>query len=1111
MSTKFFNNIETTLMDKFHGIATTMANFDIFHAVVGYFRSGGYFKLRQELDNVKEIRILVGINIDSIFRHHNPQLLFTADSHPAEVVQQYREQLIADIRNAHYDAETEQGIVQMFDDIATGKLQLRIHATRNLHAKFYLCLPQGFSPHSDGWVIMGSSNLTDQGLGTTEEHRYELNVAMKDFDDVNYCEEEFQRLWDESVAVSIDDMERARSATHLDILRPPTPYELYMKVLIDTFGSMVEDSFDIDPTRYGFRDLSYQRDAVIQGYQTLMRHNGCFIADVVGLGKTPVAAMIAKRFIVENGRYTRILVITPPAVQRAWEETFKQFEIAKYTWFVTSGSLDKVVDGRNNFREPREYDLVIVDEAHNFRNDGNQTYKYLQIICKSPRANRGSIAGTRKKVMLLSATPYNNTPSDIRNQLLLFQDARNCTIEGIGDIARTFSDWITQYKSLMNQRDRLPRELFVQQVDTIMGEIRRRVLEPVMVRRTRNNILHEPRYRADLKAQGISFPTFAPIRERSYEMDNATANLFADTIRLLTDTPSELNPEGQGLHYARYRAVEFFREGVPYKGRQGKQVALLLTGIFRTHMVKRLESSFWAFRRSLHTFLDITNGMIDMFAHDKVLIAPEYNVKQLQIEREMELDEIIQYIENKGVERKDFVYHADDFKKVLLQMLQDDAGKLRSLCQQWDNIKEDPKLEVFIAMLQTELFNPMENVSQKLVVFSESVDTVNYLCDAIARRTGRTDVLKVTAANRNQRRDDIAANFDANYSGPQQNRYNIIVTSDVLAEGVNLHRSNVIVNYDSPWNASRLMQRNGRVNRIGSTSPLIYNYMFYPSSEGDRQIQLYNNALIKLQGFHSALGEDSQIFSHEEIVKEFKLFNADVRDENDDKLDLMREVHTLLEKDPDLYNRIKNLPPKSRCLRSAANSPANRAGTTLAFVASKDYVDYVLVSEDDTPRRLTFLEAARLLKASPAEPGMPIAPVAERHFRQVSRALQLFQQQKQQQDTSFTMRINVHDNKTAGSLKFLRTEAAKVLADAQGQALCQRLRSLVEQGVFNSLPRELADLAKQQRSPHPMDDGTLAQRLADLADTYCPDIDGTADVQGTYFAPDLIITESFIN
>ena len=1109
MSTKFFNNIESTLLDKFHGIASNMANFDIFHAVVGYFRSSGYFKLRKELESVKEIRILVGINIDTILSHHNANLLFNIDSNPEEVVEQYRQQLVDDIRKAHYDADTEHGIMQMFDDIACRRLQLRIHASRNLHAKFYLCLPANFSEHSDGWVIMGSSNLTDQGLGTDNDHRYELNVSMKDYDDVRFCEDEFWRLWNESVPVSVEDMQRARHSTHLDIEQPPTPWELYMKVLIDTFGNMVEDNFELDPTRYGFRDLSYQRDAVTQGYQTMIRHNGCFIADVVGLGKTPVATMIAKRFIMENGRYTRILVIMPPAMRDEWERTFKRFEISKYAFFVTSGSLDKVVDGRDNYRIPTEYDMVIVDEAHNFRNDGNSGYQYLQRICKSPRANRGRVEGLRKKILLLSATPYNNTPMDIRNQLLLFQDARNCTIEGLGDITGSFSEWINRYKQLMSQRDTLPHRVFVNEVDKIMEEVRHRVLEPVMVRRTRNNILNHEPYRADIEAQGIKFPRFAPIRDRRYEMDNHLADLFAKTMNILTDTPSEDNPDGKGLHYARYRAVEFFRPGVPYKGKQGKHVALLLTGIFRTHMVKRLESSFEAFKKSLHTFLDITNGMIKMFEADKVLIAPEYNVKQLQTEKEMELDNIIQYIESKGVDRKDFVYHAADFQPDLLKMLNADASQLEGLCREWDAVDYDPKLELFVNMLQGELFNPKENASQKLVVFSESVDTVNCLYRTMTERLGRIDVLRITAQNRNQERKRIAANFDANYSERQLNDYNIIVTSDVLAEGVNLHRANVIVNYDSPWNASRLMQRNGRVNRIGSKSDLIYNYMFYPSRQGDNEIQLYSNALIKLQGFHSALGEDYQIYSHEEIVKEFQLFDKEIHDENDDKLALMKEVGELHKNNPLLYERIKNLPPKSRCVRSSKDSKTNDKETTLVFLASKERVDYVLVDKNNIPHRLSFLDAVKKLKAEYDEPGYPIGENEERHFMQVNRAIELYNQMLKSQDTSISMRINTHDKVVLGAMKFLRTVAAESMSDEHGRQLCRRLLSVVEQGVYNSLPRQIGELAKQQRSPTPPDKEEIERQILELADIYCPDIEEPDNGQGGYTMPDIIISETF--
>ena len=243
MSTKFFNNIESTLMDKFHGIASAMANFDIFHAVVGYFRSSGYFKLRQELDATQEIKILVGINIDNLFRQSQAVgKLFFGDKEVS--LEQYCEDFLRDVYQSEYSSEVDEGIRQFCTDISEGRLQLRIHPTKDLHAKFYLCLPKNHSEHSDGWVIMGSSNLSAQGLGTTEPPRYELNVAMKDYDDVHYCEEEFQRLWNDAIPVTLEDVNHIVGKTHLaPEEHQPTPYELYMRMLIDHFGNQVEDDF----------------------------------------------------------------------------------------------------------------------------------------------------------------------------------------------------------------------------------------------------------------------------------------------------------------------------------------------------------------------------------------------------------------------------------------------------------------------------------------------------------------------------------------------------------------------------------------------------------------------------------------------------------------------------------------------------------------------------------------------------------------------------------------------------------------------------------------------------------------------------------------------------
>src|SRR5690606_21127642 len=160
--------------------------------------------------------------------------------------------------------------------------------------------------------------------------------------------------------------------------------------------------------------------------------------------------------------------------------------------------------------------------------------------------------------------------------------------------------------------------------------------------------------------------------------------------------------------------------------------------------------------------------------------------------------------------------------------------------------------------------------------------------------------------------ETITANFDANFEGTHQDDHDILITTDVLAEGINLHRANVIVNYDTPWNATRLMQRIGRVNRIGSVSGTVHSFNFYPSPQGDALIRLYNKALVKLQSFHSAFGEDAKIFTHEEMVEQFALFSDGVNEEEDLRLHYLREIREFKETNPAEFKRISRLPEKAR-------------------------------------------------------------------------------------------------------------------------------------------------------------------------------------------------------
>jgi len=1108
MSTKFFNNIESTLMDKFHGIASAMANFDIFHAVVGYFRSSGYFKLRQELSSTQEIKILVGINIDNIFRKAQAAgKMFFGDNDAS--LEQYCDDFLRDIRQSDYSSEVDDGIRQFCEDIASGRLQIRIHPTRDLHAKFYLCLPQKHSEHSDGWVIMGSSNISAQGLGITEPPRYELNVAMKDYDDVAYCEEQFQELWKDAIPITMKDVERMMGRTHLaPNEQQPTPYELYMRMLINHFGAQVEDDF-VPVLPDGYDDLTYQRDAVIQGYDIMIRHGGCFIADVVGLGKTVIAAMIAQRFIAQNGDNSRVLVIFPPAVRGNWEDTFRDFGIKnKYSRFVSNGSLDKVIDG-DGYDEPPYYDLIIVDEAHNFRHDTTGSYDLLQRITKSPRVNKGSITGG-KKVLLLSATPLNNTPEDIKNQLLLFQDTARCTLDGVSNIADTFAPWIKEYNMLMSQRRNLAPEALTKRIDDINQQLRHAVLEKVMVRRTRSNIQHEPRYAGEIK-----FPELLDPEDRTYQMSPEVLMLFVDTYKKLIDTPTanlkEVNPEmfdGSGLRYARYRAVEYCPTYNVASGQKAKQLADSLASIYRTHMVKRLESSFDAFKKSLHTLLDATNGMIKMFAEDKIIIAPELNVKKLQADG-MELDEIIELAMGKGYDQEKIVFHKADFLPDFLPMLEYDSNLLKGLCKRWDAVDADPKLDLFVDMLQGELFDKKRNPSGKLVVFSESVDTVNYLAKQLKSRLHRDDIISVCARDRNRKKDDIQANFDAKYKKEFRNDYNVIITSDVLAEGINLHRANVIVNYDSPWNATRLMQRIGRVNRIGSTANAIHNYMFYPSDPGDSIISLKKNSLIKLQSFHSALGEDTKIYSHEEIVQEFRLFNSDVLDETDRNLELLRDVRALHDSNPTLYRRIKQLPPKSRCARKMENVKEKTDNSyTIAYLASPQKKAYYLVSEN--VRELSFLEAVDIFRADPSEKAILLGDKEHLHYEQVRRAMTQYTLDQQSEFKEDKPKIGGRDNDAKKAARFLRDVRSSLLNDIEALRTLDRLKQLVERGTYNQLADQINRMSrKHKKSPMQMIEIVgqlefLDKRYGDNATSELPKQPAIAAIA------DIILSETFI-
>ncbi|WP_431198734.1 C-terminal helicase domain-containing protein [Mucilaginibacter sp. P25] len=376
----------------------------------------------------------------------------------------------------------------------------------------------------------------------------------------------------------------------------------------------------------------------------------------------------------------------------------------------------------------------------------------------------------------------------------------------------------------------------------------------------------------------------------------------------------------------------------------------------KTLMIKRLESSFTAFKSSLNNLKISTGRMIEMFEKGKIFIAPDLGVNSL-MEKGLSFEQIeTKILEDSISNPKSNVFKPQDFDENFIIDLKKDHDFLSELVEEWKNIIEDPKLDKFVVALKTELFNKEINPTGKLVVFTESADTAHYLCEKLEAILDQK-ILCISSENRSKQFDTIQENFDANYLGEQKNTYSIIITTDVLAEGVNMHRANVIVNYDTPWNATRLMQRIGRVNRIGSVAGVIYNYNFYPSQQGDEEIKLYSKALVKLQGFHTAFGEDAQIYTHEELLEQFELFKEGLPDDEDKRLQYLRFIREFKDNNPKEFKRIKGFPLKARTARDSKEAQKeNVINSSVVFLKSNFKIEFYKVDEKFKPTPCHFLK-----------------------------------------------------------------------------------------------------------------------------------------------------------
>jgi superfamily II DNA/RNA helicase/HKD family nuclease len=1088
MSTKFFTNEnENTLLSKIEGIFK-YRNIHFFDALVGYFRASGYFRIRPFVEKAAEIRILVGINIDNLIYEANKRgLLFIED--PAKSRDDFFVEIKKNIQEAEYDKEVEDGMMQLIQDLVTGKIKIKVHPNQNLHAKIYIFREHEKHDHGYGSVITGSSNLTDHGL----ERNFEFNVELRENTDIDFATETFDKLWNESIEIGKDFVQKLKKETFLN--NEFTPFEVYMKFLVEYFGRSIDfDPNSIQDLPHGFKKLSYQVDAVADGYNKMMKHNGFFLSDVVGLGKTVVATLIAKKFFYSNGfpsYLSKTLIICPPAIKENWEDTLYSFGLHNYK-IITSGSLHKVT-------RHHDYDLIIVDEAHKFRSDSAEMYFHLQNICKShTRKKLNNDTYEQKRVMLISATPLNNRPEDIANLVYLFQDSKNSSLE-ISNLQHFFRNQIDAYKKL---KDEPEIQKVSAAVKAIYEKIRVKVIEPLTVRRTRTDLVENEEYAKDLKEQGVIFPAVNKPEKIYYPLDDFLDELYDKTILYLSHPT-------KGLTYNRYQAIKYLKPYKKGKYHKADLISTQLAKIMKTLLVKRIDSSFYAFKQSLRRFSEATNAMVTMFDNDRIYISPNIGVNDYINEgKEDELITVLTELSDSDPTIE--ICTAEDFEPGFINGLRKDKTLLEEMVKEWDQVDQDPKLDIFKEYLSKKLFDKTINKEQKLVVFSESKETTIYLKDELSK-AGFERILVVDSSTRKDRFPLVKANFDANIPlTEQKDDYDMVISTEVLAEGINLHRANIIVNYDTPWNSTRLMQRIGRVNRIGSKANNIYVFNFFPTAKVNNDIELEKKAIMKLQAFHSAMGEDSQIYSQDEVTESFGLFDKTVNEEKDEKLRILLELRKFRKDNPDLFKQIKNMPTRARVGRK---SPVLK-GSTIIFIRNEKRDAFLLVRENGDIDELTFLQAEKEYYSKVTEKAIDLN---EYHHDQVKMAVQLFAHKLEEEKSKERKIDTTQGPNEKKALAFLDAISNIQVANPEEKELLHNAKQAIRLGKFQNLQRDVNKLAKAVKTV-PLKQAVLLEEVLKILHKYplqAIEDDIAPVLQPIFnlkeFKPEIIISESFNN
>ena len=905
--------------------------------------------------------------------------------------------------------QDEAGLRRLARQLRAGQVVVKLFLPYPLHAKLYLLFRDDVNNPITGFV--GSSNLTMSGLS----RHGELNVDVLDHLGTEKLSQWFDARWGDRWALDVS----ADLATIIETswAREDTipPHHIYLNIAyhLSTEARAGLSQFRL-PGRFEQELFDFQKSAVKIAARHLHRRGGVMIGDVVGLGKTMMATALARMFEDDLGYET--LIICPKNLEPMWE---------KYrTEYGLRGMVLPVSQVTKKLPDLKRYRLVLIDESHNLRNREGRRYKAIADYIKS----------CDSKVILLTATPYNKTKTDLSSQLRLFIDEK----ANIGIRPERFMRKTGMSEAEFERKNqcKVNSILAIEKSDEF--DDWRELIRLYMVRRTRSFIVQHytqadkngRRYIAGNDDEKRYFPVRKPM-SLTFEVDETDvadryARLYSPVV---VDEINQLHVPryGLGLYVdpqAEKTATSAERKQIDNLGKAGKR----LMGFCRTNLFKRLESSGYSFLQSIDRHilrnqiyqyaieneLDLPVGVLDAGLLD--LERVDEDADGIEGDPEDLLDGLVEavaeedavpdsmarakavYDQYAGQYKKRFKWiRSSLFKKKLAEDLAEDTQTLSELLTSqgpWEPTK-DHKLEAFLRLVK------QTHGKDKVLIFTQFADTARFLA-AQARDAGVTHVEVATGASADPYA--LACRFSPksnNKTVAKVDEVRVLICTDVLSEGQNLQDSNVVVNFDLPWAIIRLIQRAGRVDRIGQKAEEIFCYSFLPADGVEQLIQLRSRIRQRLLENAEVVGTDEAFFEDEDAntIRNLYTEQQGVLDDADDEVDLASYAWQVWKQatqdNPDLARTIESLPPVVYSAKAftldgtrfpllgvdAAN------GGALVYVKSPEGNDHLAWVG---PNGKTVTESQfTVLRAAECEPDTPAVARAEHHHDWVATGLQL--------------------------------------------------------------------------------------------------------------------------